>query len=247
MIVYNGEVFNYRELRRDLERRGVAFRTDSDTEVVLLGYVHDGEAILQRLRGMFAFVVWDRRTNEIFAARDQIGVKPLYYYVDEGLFAACSEIRPLLSASVDVGPARPRGRRRVPLVRQQPRQPDRGRGHPGAPARPRPAHPRRRGDRERVLGRAAGGRGTASPAEAEDALAALLEESVALSLVSDVPLGLMLSGGIDSSLFAALAVRHAPAVRADGVLRRVRKAGRRGLAARVGSPRTSGSRSGRST
>ena len=96
VIVYNGEVFNYRELRRDLERRGVAFKTDSDTEVVLLGYLHDGEAILQRLRGMFAFVVWDRRTNEIFAARDQMGVKPLYYYVDDGLFAACSEIRPLL-------------------------------------------------------------------------------------------------------------------------------------------------------
>ena len=80
-IVYNGELFNFRDLRSELEREGAAFQTQSDTEVVLLGFIHHGERILERLRGMFAFVVWDRATNEIFAARDQVGVKPLYYAI----------------------------------------------------------------------------------------------------------------------------------------------------------------------
>jgi asparagine synthase (glutamine-hydrolysing) len=211
VIVYNGEVFNYRELRRDLERRGVVFRTDSDTEVVLLGYVHDGEAILDRLRGMFAFLVWDRRTNEIFAARDQIGVKPLYYYAVDGLFAACSEIRPLLRHPSIRPRLDPEGvveflsfgnnlgsRTVIEDIRVLP---------PGHILR---IHENRVTMSEYwdVLPAA---EAPASPAEAEDALAVILAESVALSLVSDVPLGLMLSGGIDSSLIAALAVRHVPA------------------------------------
>src|SRR4051794_34509200 len=96
-IVYNGEVFNFREIRADLERRGVRFETESDTEAVLLGFIHEGERILDRLRGMFAFVVWDRYTGDLFAARDQIGVKPFYYSIRDGIFAACSEVRPLLA------------------------------------------------------------------------------------------------------------------------------------------------------
>ncbi|CAN5668636.1 asparagine synthase (glutamine-hydrolyzing) [soil metagenome] len=211
VIVYNGEIFNYRELRRDLERRGVVFRTNSDTEVVLLGYAHDGEEILQRLRGMFAFVVWDRRTNDVFAARDQIGVKPLYYYADDKLFAACSEIRPLLrhpSISARLDPegvveflsfGKNLGRRTViDGIRVLP-----------------PGHVLRVHGGDVAVAEywdvLPAADGPSTPEEAEEALAALLEESVALSLVSDVPLGLMLSGGIDSSLVAALAVRHAPA------------------------------------
>ena len=85
-IVYNGEVFNFREIRLQLEREGVTFRTNSDTEVVLLGFIHEGAHILEHLRGMFAFVIWDRERSEIFAARDQIGVKPFYYRVAGGLF-----------------------------------------------------------------------------------------------------------------------------------------------------------------
>ena len=211
VIVYNGEVFNYRELRRELERRGVMFRTDSDTEVVLLGYIHHGEAILQRLRGMFAFVVWDRRTNDIFAARDHIGVKPLYYYTDDGLFAACSELRPLLGHPS----IRPRldaegvieflafgnnlgSRTLIEGIQVLP---------PGHVLHARNEHVTV-SEYWDVLPVASA---PVSREEAEDVLADLLEESVALSLVSDVPLGLMLSGGIDSSLVAALAVRQAAA------------------------------------
>ncbi len=211
VIVYNGEVFNYREIRRDLQRRGVTFRTDSDTEVVLLGYAHEGEAILQRLRGMFAFVVWDRQENEIFVARDQVGVKPLYYYADDRLFACCSEIRPLLSHPAIRTRLDPEGvveflafghnlgtRTLVDGIRVLP---------PGNSLR---IHGGRVIVREYwdVLPNEPA---PSSPQEAEEELAALVEDSVALSLVSDVPLGLMLSGGIDSSLVAALAVRHTQA------------------------------------
>src|SRR5206468_11980639 len=75
-LVYNGEIFNFREIRAELEREGVAFRTQSDTEVVLLAFIREGERIFERLRGMFALVVWDRATGDLLAARDHIGVKP---------------------------------------------------------------------------------------------------------------------------------------------------------------------------
>jgi asparagine synthase (glutamine-hydrolysing) len=87
-IVYNGELFNYRKLRAGLERRGVRFRTQSDTEVVLASLIADGEVALERFRGMFAFVLWDAKEGSILAARDQIGVKPLYYTVADGMFVA---------------------------------------------------------------------------------------------------------------------------------------------------------------
>src|SRR4051794_32113891 len=96
-IAYNGEVFNFRELRRELERRGCTFRTDSDTEVVLLGFAADGERFLERMRGMFAFAIWDREARELFIARDQVGVKPLYYSLADDLLTVSSEIRPLLA------------------------------------------------------------------------------------------------------------------------------------------------------
>jgi asparagine synthase (glutamine-hydrolysing) len=207
-IVYNGEIFNFREIRAELERAGAIFRTDSDTEVVLLGFLQWGERILERLRGMFAFAIRDRLSGEVFAARDQIGVKPLYYVVQDGLFLACSEVRPLLRhprfrAAFDPAGVieflafgdNPGERTLVDGIRKL---------LPGHCLRIR--------------------RGQVSVEEYWDVLAReapvpdgdyvsaqlleLVDNAVASALVSDVPLGLMLSGGIDSSLIAALAVRH---------------------------------------
>jgi len=96
VLVYNGEIFNFRELRAELERRGVSFRTNSDTEVVLQTFLMDGEEGLHRLRGMFAFVIWDRDNDSLVAARDQIGVKPLYWAFADGVFVAASELRTLM-------------------------------------------------------------------------------------------------------------------------------------------------------
>src|SRR5215813_2545268 len=79
-IVYNGEIYNYLELREELRAKGHVFRTQSDTEVLLAAFAHWGEAVLDRLVGMFAFVLWDCQTQIAFAARDHFGVKPLYFF-----------------------------------------------------------------------------------------------------------------------------------------------------------------------
>lgn len=95
-IVFNGEIYNYRDLRAELESEGWTFKTNSDTEVLLTGYLAWGESVLDRLRGMFAFAIWNRTTRELFCARDFFGIKPLYYTVQEGRFVFASEIKCIL-------------------------------------------------------------------------------------------------------------------------------------------------------
>ena len=97
-IVYNGEIFNYVELRQDLERLGYRFRTRSDTEVLLLLFRHYREKCLPMLNGQFAFAVWDPRRRELFLARDRMGIRPLFYHSEGGQFAFASEIKCLFEA-----------------------------------------------------------------------------------------------------------------------------------------------------
>src|SRR5438445_2946550 len=85
-IVYNGEIYNFLELRAMLEAKGYSFRTKSDTEVILRCYEAFGAACVERLRGMFAFAIWDVRCGRLLVARDRIGIKPLYYTVRDGTF-----------------------------------------------------------------------------------------------------------------------------------------------------------------
>jgi asparagine synthase (glutamine-hydrolysing) len=207
VLLYNGELFNFRELRADLERRGVRFHTRSDTEVVLQSYIADGDDAFRRFRGMFALVIWDRETGELVAARDQIGVKPLYYIFADGLFIAASEMRTILG--------HPAVRRRLDVagvveylafgyntgtrtliegVRKLP-----------------PGHALRLRDgrlEEIEYWDVLPQEGSPSSATLEGELLELLDEAVAAALVSDVPLSLMLSGGLDSAAVAALATRH---------------------------------------
>ena len=96
VITFNGEIYNYRELREDLKIKGHTFLTNSDTEVLLHGYTEYGPRILNRLRGMFAFVIWDARRRELFGARDMFGIKPFYYAEIEGNFVYGSEIKSIL-------------------------------------------------------------------------------------------------------------------------------------------------------
>jgi asparagine synthase (glutamine-hydrolysing) len=96
-IVYNGEVFNFQELKIELENKGVRFKTHCDTEVVVQMYAQYGANCLNRFNGQFAFCIWDKYKKELFLARDRVGIRPLYYWSENGAFAFCSEIKGLFT------------------------------------------------------------------------------------------------------------------------------------------------------
>src|SRR4051812_8667855 len=208
-LIYNGEIFNYREVRAELERSGVRFRTESDTEVVLLGFIQWRERLLDRLIGMFAFAIWDSQTGEVFLARDQVGVKPLYFLHRDGVLAAASEVRTLLAHPFATRELDPHafveylsfghnfGDRT--LLR------DVKKLEPGhfLSARDGRVEISQYWDPLPSNGAAPRGAGLA-----QEELRDLLDRSIQASLVSDVPVGMMLSGGLDSSTIAAVASRH---------------------------------------
>lgn len=97
VIVFNGEIYNFLDLREELEKDGFTFKTHTDTEVILALYQKEGEACLEKLNGMFAFALWDKVKQKVFIARDRIGKKPLYYFQQDGRFAFASEIKSLLT------------------------------------------------------------------------------------------------------------------------------------------------------
>jgi asparagine synthase (glutamine-hydrolysing) len=209
LITFNGEIYNYRELREILARDGVAFRSSSDTEVLLAAYESWGADMLSRLNGMFAFAIWDPAKREMLVARDRLGIKPLYYYTRDGCFVCASELKaimayPAFRAELD------RSALRQYLVRGYVPSPqaifrDVHKLPPGHVLRVRPGQPvevRRYWDPVPHYD-ASSTRG-ARQAEALAELDALLQEAVRYRMISDVPLGALLSGGIDSSLVVAL-------------------------------------------
>ena len=96
-IVYNGEIYNFKDIRGELEGIGYSFQTTSDTEVLLKGFDAWGEKVLDKLNGMFAFAIYDETNQEVFCARDRLGVKPFYYYWKDGQFEICSQLQPLIN------------------------------------------------------------------------------------------------------------------------------------------------------
>lgn len=205
-LVFNGEIYNFPELKKELQGFGYVFQTTSDTEVILLGYKHWGIDVLNRLNGMFGLALWDVRRKELYIARDAMGIKPIYYQIENGRLLFGSEMRPILAA---MGPSKPdvdpvalnlflRYRYTpAPLtvfgtIRKL------AAGTMIAVAggkvsiqrwyryRPRPFSPAK------------------TSSEARGELLDLYRRAVKRHLISDVPVGLLLSGGVDSGLLLSL-------------------------------------------
>jgi len=219
-ITYNGEIYNYRELRAELASAGVRLDSESDTEVLLALYVRDGPACLDRLRGMFAFAVWDDEDGMLFLARDRFGIKPLYHaQTPDGALLFASEPK-AITASGLLGAATPAPDAAPAFLRW-------GYLPPGVTWHQRtrpipPGHWARWDGRTLLVERwwsvaeAVGEppRRTAGLAEAGTVVRDALTASVRAHLVSDVPVGVFLSGGLDSTaVLAAAREVHAGPIR----------------------------------
>jgi asparagine synthase (glutamine-hydrolysing) len=210
-IVFNGEIYNFRALRRDLEARGHRFRTQSDTEVILHLYQDEGIDLVSRLRGMFAFALWDRTRRRLFLARDHIGQKPLFYCMANGRVAFASEIKALLQAGIVSPELDLAGLSHLMSVRFIPGTRTLFRGIEKVPA----GHWMTIEDGSQRLQRYWQPRYAPKLPGSEDELVHRLRkhlvETVHTTMVSDVPVGAFLSGGLDSSTVASILATVAPA------------------------------------
>jgi asparagine synthase (glutamine-hydrolysing) len=208
-VVCNGEIYNYRELRAELLAEGVRFRCDSDTEVILHLYERDGPDCLQRLRGMFAFAIWDARKQRLFCARDRLGQKPFFYHADHDGIAFGSEIKALLaydphlrelsrgaldqylSLRIVTSPDTMFERiRKLPPGHWLTFEP--GRGVTIGSYWTLDYEPKWSGSEDELV----------------DELEQRLIEALRLHMVSDVPVGAFMSGGLDSTLVVAMLMKH---------------------------------------
>jgi asparagine synthase (glutamine-hydrolysing) len=207
-VILNGEIYNYRELRRNLEERGHSFRSQSDTEVLPHLYEEYGDDLVQHLNGMFAFALWDSKRRRLLIARDRFGEKPLYWgvFANTLLFASEPKVllaHPAVTSSLDLQALRQylsfdyvpapltiyQGINKLPAAHTLTLENGKVETRPYWCLSYKTRQP------------------PPTEAEAAEHLLELLADSVRLRLVSDVPLGVLLSGGVDSSTIAALAVR----------------------------------------
>jgi asparagine synthase (glutamine-hydrolysing) len=207
-VVFNGEIYNYEELVPELQALGHVFRTRSDTEVIVHAWEQWGEACVDRFRGMFAFLLWDARSETLFAARDRVGKKPLYYAAfEDGLTLFASELKALL---VHPGLDRRIDVRAIEDFFAYGYIPDPRTIYAGvAKLEPGATLTIRRGQSGRLSPRSYWSPrfapGTArDPRAAEGELIEQLNEAVRLRMISEVPLGAFLSGGVDSSAVVAM-------------------------------------------
>ncbi len=204
-VVFNGEIYNFHEVRSELERYGHVFRTNSDTEVIVHGYKQWGDEVLNRLNGMFGLAIWDARQRRLVLARDAFGIKPLYYRIAGDRLYFGSEMRPVRATMADGAEIDPTSLNLFLRHRYTPSPytiiKEIRKLAPGTKLtiqngshevsrwyrfKPSPFAPPK------------------SPGEAREELLALYKRAVKRQLISDVPVGLLLSGGIDSGLLLAL-------------------------------------------
>ncbi len=207
LIIFNGEIYNFRELKEGLINKGHIFLTGSDTEVILHLYEEKGRDCVDDLQGMFAFAIYDLKERTLFAARDRLGQKPFYYYMDDEKFIFASEIKSILATGVtsEIDPCAVKAFFANQFI-QAPRTIYKN------IKKLRAAH-----TISLKRGQLKSGRYWEMPLPATDdmglsyykeELRSLLSESVRLRLISDVPLGAFLSGGVDSSIIAYLMKRE---------------------------------------
>jgi len=209
LLVFNGEIYNYRQLRTELEGQGDVFHTTSDSEVLLALYARMGEQMLPRLRGMFAFAIWDSYVRELFLARDPYGIKPLYYaQTKEGVLFA-SQVRALIASGLISAEVEPAGMAGFYLWGSVPEPWTICRGVMSLPAgswmRIRssiPSAPTKWHDISESWNQA---QIRCTEEEVQERVSSAVADSVAAHLIADVPVSVFLSGGIDSGTMIALA------------------------------------------
>ncbi len=210
-IVYNGEIYNFHELREDLSSKGVTFKSNSDTEVLLYSYIHYGEKCLKKLNGFFAFAVYDEKENSLFLARDRFGIKPLYYLDDEDKFLFASDMHSMLAYGIE---------KKIDLetlytylqlnYTTAPQTMIRGINmlEPGrfivVKNQQIAIKPFYKIEYDASLVRS----NATSYDDQKQQLKELVEASVQRRMVADVPLGTFLSGGIDSSIISGIAKKY---------------------------------------
>ncbi len=212
-IVFNGEIFNYRELKSELVSKGVSFVSESDTEVLLNLFILENEKCLSRLNGFFSFCIYDKQDETFFLARDRYGIKPLLYVFDEDKFIFASEMKSILAYGIEKDIDYTSLNQYLQL------------NYTPAPdtiftkvKKLLPGHFAKVAKKQLLVEKyyeipyssANAESNSISYNDAKDKLKMLLEESVQRRLVADVPLGAFLSGGIDSSVITALASKHKP-------------------------------------
>ena len=215
-LTFNGEIYNYVELREELRAAGYTFNTEGDGEPIVVGYHHWGKDVVEHLRGMFGFVIWDTETRTMFAARDQFGIKPLYYATTEEGTVFASEMKCILSMAESLGLDLSLDKRAIEHYVDLQYVPEPESLHanirrvesgcavtlrPGEGVvseryfKPRfPIQPVKQSEEQQLF----------------DRIARALEDSVEKHMRADVTVGSFLSGGIDSTAIAALAKRHNP-------------------------------------
>lgn len=213
LITYNGELFNFREIRESLKKKGVHFNSQSDTEVVLKAYIHLGVKCLEEFNGFFSFAIYDRQTHDFFAARDRLGIKPFYYSLSSSQFNFGSELSAVMAL---VG---------EPKINHQalhlyfqltyvpaPHSMIQGinKLEPGHFIEIKSGNVRT----EKYFDVSETENDPRTFGEAAKKVREELERSVRMRLVSDVPVGTFLSGGIDSSIVTSIAARHSSSIEA---------------------------------
>src|SRR3984893_17172053 len=212
-VVFNGEIYNYQDLRQDLIQRGHHFATNSDTETLVHLYEEEGTEGLQRLRGMFAYCIWDSRKQTILLVRDRFGKKPLYYAQTPSGFYFASELKCLRAAGVPLDIDRDALRLYFQFgYIADPYSPFRSirKLMPGCWIECSTAGELRQGRYWRLPPFSEDNQTGLTEAETREQLCQLFDESVRIRMIADVPLGAFLSGGIDSSLVVASMALQSP-------------------------------------